>query len=51
VKKLDTGSGGGADTAGPQKSSAFKMFQNQVEKGQSATQDTKLTTKHQNCIT
>jgi len=51
VKKLDTGSGGGAESSGPQKSSAFKMFQNQVDKGQTATQDTKINTKHQNCIT
>jgi actin related protein 2/3 complex subunit 1A/1B len=49
VKKLDTGNTGGAAPA-TQSSSAFKVFQNKVDKAESAT-ETKLTTKHQNCIT
>lgn len=50
VKKLDTGTGGGAQAATGGNSSAFKVFQNKVDKAESAT-ETKLTTKHQNCIT
>jgi len=50
VKKLDT------TTAPPlsadnKSSSAFKMFQNKVDKGGEEKTETKLTTKHQNCIT
>jgi actin related protein 2/3 complex subunit 1A/1B len=48
-KKLDGGGGGAAATGGDQKSSAFKVFQNKVDRAESAT-ETKLTTKHQNSI-
>jgi len=49
-KKLDgTGGGAAAASGGDQKSSAFKMFQNKVDRAESAT-ETKLVTKHQNAI-
>jgi actin related protein 2/3 complex subunit 1A/1B len=55
VQKLDTGGGGGAgdgSSSSLQKgNSAFKMFQNKVDKGESTPTETKLNTKHQNCIT
>jgi len=48
VKKLDTGSGAAASAdKGP---SAFKTFQNKVDKAETST-ETKLNTKHQNVIT
>jgi len=47
VRKLDSGAGGAAEQKG---SSAFKTFQQKVDKGEEKT-ETKLTTKHQNCIT
>jgi len=53
VKKVDTGSDGGAAAAGAggaKSSSAFKTFQSKVDKGEERT-ETKLNTKHQNCIT
>ena len=46
VKKLD----GGREDAVETGSSAFKFFQQIVDKGE-ATIETKLTTKHQNSIT
>jgi len=51
-KKLDVGGGAPAQTGGTgaTQSSAFKMFQNKVDKAETAT-ETKLTTKHQNTIT
>jgi len=52
VKKLDGVSGGAAAASGggaDQKSSAFKVFQNKVDRAETAT-ETKLTTKHQNAI-
>lgn len=49
VKKLDTGSGGAS--SGPAQNSAFKVFQNKVDKGADSPTETKLNTKHQNCIT
>lgn len=49
IKKLDSSGGGGAATA-DKGSNAFKMFQNKVDKGTSSTEETILTTKHQNCI-
>jgi len=49
IKKLDTGSGGAP--GGDQKSnSAFKAFQNKVDKAETST-ETKVSTKHQNTIT
>jgi len=48
VKKLD-GAGGAAASGGDQKASAMKMFQNKVDRAETAT-ETKLTTKHQNAI-
>jgi len=51
VRKLD-GSDKGSDkaaTGGDQKNSAFKMFQNKVDRAESST-ETKLYTKHQNAI-
>jgi actin related protein 2/3 complex subunit 1A/1B len=53
IKKLDTsaGAGAGAGAAAAAKGpSAFSVFQNKVDKGETAT-ETKLDTKHQNCIT
>jgi len=49
VRKLDVGTGAapGAEAKGP---SAFKTFQNKVDKAET-TSETKLTTKHQNTIT
>jgi actin related protein 2/3 complex subunit 1A/1B len=47
VKKLDVGSGAAAAEKG---NSAFKTFQQKVDKGETTT-ETKLTTKHQNAIT
>jgi actin related protein 2/3 complex subunit 1A/1B len=50
AKKLDGGAGGAAPASGgDQKSSAFKVFQNKVDRAETAT-ETKLTTKHQNAI-
>jgi len=50
TKKIDGGGGGAAAaTGGDQKGSAFKVFQNKVDRAESAT-ETKLTTKHQNAI-
>jgi len=49
VKKLD-GGGGGVSTPTDPKSSAFKVFQNKVDRAESAT-ETKVLTKHQNAIT
>jgi len=50
AKKLDGTGGGGAATGGAdQKSSAFKVFQNKVDRAETAT-ETKLVTKHQNAI-
>lgn len=46
VKKIDEGLGA---SAAKSDSSAFKVFQNKVDKG-SESQETTLTTKHQNCI-
>jgi len=48
VSKLDTGGGGGA--APKAGNSAREMFQNKVDRGEQ-TSETKITTKHQNCIT
>jgi len=50
VKKLDGVGGGVAATGGDQKSSAFKVFQNKVDRAETAT-ETKILTKHQNAIT
>jgi len=47
VKKLDTGAGAAAPAV---TNSAFKTFQNKVDKAEVST-ETKITTKHQNCIT
>jgi len=51
VKKLDTGSGAAPTGGASTQASAFKMFQNKVDKGSETPTETKLTTKHQNCIT
>jgi len=48
VRKLDTGAG--AVASQEKGSSAFKTFQQKVDKGESTT-ETKLSTKHQNAIT
>jgi len=48
VKKLDTGSNVTAEAKG---NSAFKTFQNKIDKGTESTNDTKINTKHQNTIT
>jgi len=48
VKKLD-GNAPAATSGGDQKSSAFKVFQNKVDRAESST-ETKLFTKHQNAI-
>jgi len=49
VRKLDTGTGAtGGDAKG---NTAFKTFQNKIDKGQETSVDTKLNTKHQNTIT
>jgi len=50
IKKLDGGGGGGPATGGDQKSSAFKVFQAKVDRGETTT-ETKILTKHQNAIT
>jgi len=51
VRKLDTGAGANAAaTGGASSSSAFKTFQNKVDKAETAS-ETKITTKHQNTIT
>jgi len=47
VKKLDGGAP--AASGGDQKTSAMKIFQSKVDRGESST-ETKLTTKHQNAI-
>jgi actin related protein 2/3 complex subunit 1A/1B len=49
VGKLDTGSGA-AQAAQSSGNTARKMFQNKVDRAESVT-ETKLETKHQNCIT
>jgi len=49
VKKLDTGAAAAAPAASGT-TSARSMFQNKVDKAES-TSETKLNTKHQNCIT
>jgi len=50
IKKLDTGAvvATGGDAKG---NSAFKTFQNKIDKGTESTNDTKINTKHQNTIT
>jgi len=48
VKKLDVGTGEEASEKAT--NSAFKAFQNKVDKAETST-ETKLTTKHQNTIT
>jgi actin related protein 2/3 complex subunit 1A/1B len=48
VKKLD-GTSGAAASGGDQKTSAMKLFQNKVDRAETAT-ETKLNTKHQNAI-
>jgi len=50
VKKVDTGGGADKPTAGGEKNAAFKIFQNQVDKGSTSSVETKLSTKHQNAI-
>ncbi len=55
TKKVDaggasTGAGGAAAAPGGEKNAAFKMFQNQVDKGSTSSVETKLSTKHQNAI-
>jgi len=50
VGKLDTGSGSQAQASSTNTNSARKMFQNKVDRAESVT-ETKLETKHQNCIT
>jgi len=47
LKKLDTGAAAASQEKG---NSAFKAFQNKVDKGE-VTSETKLVTKHQNAIT
>jgi len=49
AKKLDGQGGGAASGGGDQKTSAMKMFQNKVDRAETAT-ETKLLTKHQNAI-
>jgi len=53
VGRLDKGDSKPAATpaAGAKKSEAFSKFQNQVDRGTSANEETVLNTKHQNCIT
>jgi actin related protein 2/3 complex subunit 1A/1B len=49
AKKLDGQGGGASESTGGDQKNAFKMFQNKVDRAESAT-ETKLLTKHQNAI-
>jgi len=50
VKKVDQGGAAAAKETAGAKNAAFEKFKNQVDLG-TETAETKLTTKHQNCIT
>jgi len=52
TKKVDAGGAPAAAgaAAGADKNAAFKMFQNKVDRGETTSTQTVLTTKHQNAI-